>query len=497
MIRLLAAGTRIALIVVSMAVAIPAITFAQTNESATERVPVEGEVAEGTASLAGGEDSTDKDTSVQTDPIAEPAPPAMGEAETQRETLNQFAEYITWWAQTVTWWLSATAIFLTLFAVVVAIAGFVSFKRFREIEAEVRNSVKTAAEHAEAAGGHVKEIKKKRDEADEIVRGINAQTVADNPVKANQVVANVQNNPDASPIDKAIANAISLQRQGERDDAVEKWRSVANISESSDNVLTAIAWFSVAYLVQDESPEDGISAYGKAIRFKPDFALAYYNRGTAKAKLGWHADALADYDEAIRFKPDFAEAYTNRGTAKDTLERHTDALADYDEAIRFKPDFAEAYYSRGTTKAKLGRYAAAIADFDEAIRLKPDFAEAYYNRGNAKDALGLHEDAVADFDEAIRLKPDFAEAYYNRGNAKDALGLHEDAIADYDEAIRLKPDFAEAFINRGNSKGALGLTAEARKAFEIALGLARKANDAKIVAQAEQLLRDLDAAEGS
>ena len=460
MIRLLAAGTRIALIVVSMAVAIPAITFAQTNESATERVPVEGEVAEGTASLAGGEDSTDKDTSVQTDPIAEPAPPAMGEAETQRETLNQFAEYITWWAQTVTWWLSATAIFLTLFAVVVAIAGFVSFKRFREIEAEVRNSVKTAAEHAEAAGGHVKEIKKKRDEADEIVRGINAQTVADNPVKANQVVANVQNNPDASPIDKAIANAISLQRQGERDDAVEKWRSVANISESSDNVLTAIAWFSVAYLVQDESPEDGISAYGKAIRFKPDFALAYYNRGTAKAKLGWHADALADYDEAIRFKPDFAEAYTNRGTAKDTLERHTE-------------------------------------DYDEAIRFKPDFAEAYYNRGNAKDALGLHEDAVADFDEAIRLKPDFAEAYYNRGNAKDALGLHEDAIADYDEAIRLKPDFAEAFINRGNSKGALGLTAEARKAFEIALELAQKANDAKIVAQAEQLLRDLDAAEGS
>ena len=463
MIRLLAAGTRIALIVVSMAVAIPAITFAQTNESATERVPVEGEVAEGTASLAGGEDSTDKDTSVQTDPIAEPAPPAMGEAETQRETLNQFAEYITWWAQTVTWWLSATAIFLTLFAVVVAIAGFVSFKRFREIEAEVRNSVKTAAEHAEAAGGHVKEIKKKRDEADEIVRGINAQTVADNPVKANQVVANVQNNPDASPIDKAIANAISLQRQGERDDAVEKWRSVANISESSDNVLTAIAWFSVAYLVQDESPEDGISAYGKAIRFKPDFALAYYNRGTAK----------------------------------DTLGRHTDALADYDEAIRFKPDFAEAYYSRGTTKAKLGRYAAAIADFDEAIRLKPDLTLAYMNRGNAKDALGLHEDAVADFDEAIRLKPDFAEAYYNRGNAKDALGLHEDAIADYDEAIRLKPDFAEAFINRGNSKGALGLTAEARKDFEIALGLARKTNDAKIVAQAEQLLRDLDAAEGS
>ena len=64
MIRLLAAGTRIALIAVSMAVSIPAITFAQTSESAIESVPVEVEAAEVSASLTGDENSTDKDTSV-------------------------------------------------------------------------------------------------------------------------------------------------------------------------------------------------------------------------------------------------------------------------------------------------------------------------------------------------------------------------------------------------------------------------------------------------
>ena len=81
--------------------------------------------------------------------------------------------------------------------------------------------------------------------------------------------------------------------------------------------------------------------------------------------------------------------------------------------------------------------------------------------------------------------------------AKYELGRHEAAVADYDEAIRLKPNYAEAYNNRGISKGKLGLIDEARKDFEIALELARKANDAKIVTQAEQLLRDLDAAEGS
>ena len=100
-------------------------------------------------------------------------------------------------------------------------------------------------------------------------------------------------------------------------------------------------------------------------------------------------------------------------------------------------------------------------------------------------------------DRAIRLKPDLGGAYINRGNAKQKLGQYEAAIADYDEAIRLNPALVEAYSNRGVAKAGLDLKDEARKDFEIALELARKANDAKIVAQAEQLLRDLDAAEGS
>ena len=65
MIRLLTAAAQIALVVAAMAMSIPAITFAQTPESATGSVPVEAEVAEVTSGLAGDEASTDKDTSVQ------------------------------------------------------------------------------------------------------------------------------------------------------------------------------------------------------------------------------------------------------------------------------------------------------------------------------------------------------------------------------------------------------------------------------------------------
>ena len=86
-------------------------------------------------------------------------------------------------------------------------------------------------------------------------------------------------------------------------------------------------------------------------------------------------------------------------------------------------------------------------------------------------------------------------AYSNRGNAKQKRGQYDAAA--YDEAIRLKPDYSEAYGHMGESKAMLGLKDQARKDFETVLELARNANNAKIVTQAEQLLRDLDAAEDS
>ena len=138
---------------------------------------------------------------------------------------------------------------------------------------------------------------------------------------------------------------------------------------------------------------------------------------------------------------------------------------------------------------------SCVLAYDKAIRLSPD-AGAYNNRGVAKGHLNQYEEAIADFDEAIRLSPD-AGAYNNRGLAKGALNQRKEAFADFDEAIRLDPDYAGAYLNRGIAKLKLQIKDEMRKDFEITLELARNANNAKIVAEAEQALRDLNAPEDS
>ena len=462
----------IALMATAMTAAIATITFAQTSGTVTESEPAAG----GNASPVQDTSGTEDDTSVETDPPVRTATPAEIEVEIQRHInelrREQLDDRETYFDR-----------LLAIFAIVIAIAGIWGFRRFREIETEAKHILE--------------EIKKIRDKSHDIFQGLTAKTAADEPEKANQAVANVRENPTASLTDKAIANALSLQEQGKRNEAIEKWRAIAHIAEGSDNDLAARAWFSVGYLVIDESLEDCISANDRAISLKPDYAEAYMNRGAAKNALRRHEDAIADHDEAIRLKPDLVEAYTNRGSAKQALRRHEDAIADHDEAIRLKPDSAEAYTNRGNAKQALEQHKDAIADYDQAIRLKPGFAVAHSNRGVAKSARGKHEDAIADHDEAIRLKPDDAGAYYNRGNANQALGGHGDAIADYNQAILLKPDFAEAYSNRGEVKAALGLKDEARKDFKTALKLARNADNAILATQTEQSLRDLDDAKGS
>ena len=129
-----------------------------------------------------------------------------------------------------------------------------------------------------------------------------AETTHNDPDKASEVVETVQQNPAASLIDRAVADAISLQQQGETKKAIEKWRSIANVAEEVDIQLQARAWSSVGYLhIEEADWKEAIDAYDKAIRLKPNMAGAgaYNNRGVAKSSLGRLNEAREDYQTAL------------------------------------------------------------------------------------------------------------------------------------------------------------------------------------------------------
>lgn len=81
----------------------------------------------------------------------------------------------------------------------------------------------------------------------------------------------------------------------------------------------AAVWFNKANELWDgqkyTDPKKAIGYLNNAIKLQPDYAQAYYNRGTAYYGLGLYKRAIKDYSETIRLKPKDIDAYYNRGNA--------------------------------------------------------------------------------------------------------------------------------------------------------------------------------------
>ena len=313
----------------------------------------------------------------------------------------------------------------------------------------------------------------------------------ENTNEVDEYIRRIEENPKSPLIDKAIADAYVLQRGEKTSQAIEKWRSIANVAEGNDKALSARAWLSVGFLyVTKNMEQQALSALDTALSLKPDYARAYNIQGATQALLGKYQDALADYNKAIQLDPNLAEAYNNRGLRKESIGEHQDALADYNKAIQLKPD-ARVYANRGSLKGVLGKYQDALTDYNKAIQLDPEFAEAYHYRGLAKAQLEGHQDVLADYDKAIQLKPDYAMGYYSRAAEKARREEFEGTIADYTEVIRIEPSHAEAYTNRGAAKVGLNHIDEARSDFKIALELAKLQKNDNLKTHIEAVLQDL------
>jgi Tfp pilus assembly protein PilF len=161
--------------------------------------------------------------------------------------------------------------------------------------------------------------------------------------------------------------------------------------------------------------EKSLSILEAVINIKPNYYIAWYNKGIAFINLRLYDEARKSFDKAIEIEPDYNKAWNKRGIALINLRLYDEARKSFDKAIEIiKPDYAEALNKRGIALINLRLYDEALKSFDRAIEIKPDNAEAYNKRGIARIKLGRHDDALEDFEKAIEIKPDYAEALIHK-----------------------------------------------------------------------------------
>jgi tetratricopeptide (TPR) repeat protein len=152
-------------------------------------------------------------------------------------------------------------------------------------------------------------------------------------------------------------------------------RSKAGIAMTALMVI-AVMVFSVMSHVKIRAWKDSFTMYGDVLDKYPNLALAYDNRGSARAALKDYAGALADYDRALEISPDLASAYANRGYVYQKMGNYEKALEDDTLAIQNNPRSAMAYNNRGFHLMLMGEFESAERDISMALEISPNNTDA-------------------------------------------------------------------------------------------------------------------------
>lgn len=243
------------------------------------------------------------------------------------------------------------------------------------------------------------------------------------------------------------------------------------------------------------------------VRDAPDHAVAWFDLGLARQRLGDLDGADRAYAEAARRAPDLARVHLHRGQLERARGRVDRALAIFDEALRAHPEDMDLHLARVVTLREAGRPAEAVDAAKAALAVRADRVDIYAAMGMAW--LDLGEPVLARFvfqkarmlpggEKDALLHANLGWTYYLDGQRALARFRLEEALAldptllptlvylarvymdDHDwaaavrvleEAVRQVPDDAALRLNLGICYRHAGRFQEAVAAYERALAL--------------------------
>jgi Flp pilus assembly protein TadD len=114
--------------------------------------------------------------------------------------------------------------------------------------------------------------------------------------------------------------------------------------------------------------EQAVRMFRRALALDMGSAQIHNNLAVSLIGLEAFAEALGHLDEAVRLKPDFADALFNRGVCLERLSRRTLAIDAYRAAIAIRATHARAHNNLGNLLSEAGDLPGAVAAYRNFLR---------------------------------------------------------------------------------------------------------------------------------
>lgn len=240
-------------------------------------------------------------------------------------------------------------------------------------------------------------------------------------------------------------------------------------------------------LLNNDRPEEAITALDRAIMAAPDKGVLHARRGMASLELGDIDRAVDHINKGIQLdpedavcqmayvrmvladgkmnvikrskpaamyivesRPDLNETWITKAQWQFTVEDHFGALRTLDAGLEQLGEDIKILAEKGRLAFEIGNAPIATDALNRVLALEPDNSEALLTLGQVQFNQGLNREAIASFDKVIASEGT-PELYNLRGLAKSNVSDFISAIADFDRAIAINPEYTEAYFNRAHA----------------------------------------------
>ncbi len=182
-----------------------------------------------------------------------------------------------------------------------------------------------------------------------------------------------------------------------------------------------------------------LALYEAALRLRPEFPEAEYQRGVALVGLDRRVDAEKAFARAIELRKGWVLPYSALGHLLSLLTRDREAEVFLRRALQLGARDFTTLDSLSGIRFRAGDVKEALALAQRATEDENASASAWVWFGSMESATGNPQAAMASLTHALQLDPNHLVALKERAALHTSVGAYEKAIDDLKKALLVKP----------------------------------------------------------